>query len=63
MSDEEKLTNNQKLALEKLRQAGGDEVRIVGVTGAALANLGFAERVAQPAIPTGRGHGSYKLKS
>lgn len=61
--DELNLTTNQKGALEQLRAAPGQEVRLSGVTGAKLAELGFAERVAKPTIQTGRGAGAYMLKT
>ena len=59
---ESQMTENQRNALQCLRGSPGVEVRIQGVTGSALVDMGFAERVVKPTIHSGRGYGIYVLK-
>jgi len=61
LKDESTLTTNQKAGLKALRDAPGQEVRLSGVTGSKLAEYGFARRIAEPSIFTGRGNGAYML--
>lgn len=62
MKKELDMTANQKKALKLLRDLPGVEVRIQGVTGSTLVDMGLALRVVKPTIHSGRGYGVYILK-